>query len=141
MAGKSLPNEKGVLQVETHCEGTSPGPGIQVPDNCEIFVDGKQLCKRWQIGRCTAKIKPGKRCMVGYHMCWLRAMSAHSDSLQPQFKRISPLRIFRRKMVSPFSLLLLLKYAAGQRAPQSHFAWQVQHVEHLQRGPRKSGED
>ena len=24
MAGKSLPNEKGVLQVETHCEGTSP---------------------------------------------------------------------------------------------------------------------
>ena len=46
------------------------GPGIQVPDNCEIFVDGKQLCKRWQIGRCTAKIKPGKRCMVGYHMCW-----------------------------------------------------------------------
>ena len=46
------------------------GPGIQVPDNCEIFVDGKQLCKRWQIGRCTAKVKPGKRCMVGYHMCW-----------------------------------------------------------------------
>ena len=48
----------------------SPGPGIQVPDNCEIFVNGKQLCKRWQVGRCTAKIKPGKRCMVGYHLCW-----------------------------------------------------------------------
>ena len=48
----------------------TPGPGFQVPDNCEIFVDGKQLCKRWQIGRCTAKVKPGKRCMVGYHMCW-----------------------------------------------------------------------
>jgi len=55
-----------------HGKGKSkaPGPGIQVPDNCEIFVDGKQLCKRWQIGRCTAKVKPGKRCMVGYHMCW-----------------------------------------------------------------------
>ena len=26
-------------------------------------------------------------------------------------------------------------------APQSHFAWQVQHAEHLQRGPRKSGDD
>ena len=47
-----------------------PGTGITVPDDCEIFVDGKQLCKRWQIGRCTAKVKPGKRCMVGYHMCW-----------------------------------------------------------------------
>lgn len=51
-------------------KGKSKAPGIQVPDNCEIFVDGKQLCKRWQIGRCTAKIKPGKRCMVGYHLCW-----------------------------------------------------------------------
>ena len=47
-----------------------PGPGITVPDDCEIQVDGKQLCKRWQIGRCTAKVKPGKRCMVGYHLCW-----------------------------------------------------------------------
>ena len=45
-------------------------PGIAVPDDCEIYVDGKQLCKRWQIGKCTAKVKPGKRCMVGYHMCW-----------------------------------------------------------------------
>jgi hypothetical protein len=48
-------------------------PGISVPDDCEIFVDGKQLCKRWQVGRCTAKVKPGKRCMVGYHMCWKKA--------------------------------------------------------------------
>ncbi|CAL1131971.1 unnamed protein product [Cladocopium goreaui] len=23
--------------------------GIEVPDDCEIFVDGKQLCKRWQV--------------------------------------------------------------------------------------------
>lgn len=48
-------------------------PGIAVPDDCEIFVDGKQLCKQWQVGRCTAKVKPGKRCMVGYHMCWKKA--------------------------------------------------------------------
>ena len=26
-------------------------------------------------------------------------------------------------------------------APQCHFAWQVQHTEHLQRGPQKSGDD
>eukprot|EP00435_Cladocopium_sp_Y103_P021325 s1919_g5.t1 len=51
-------------------KGKSSNPGITVPDDCEIFVDGKQLCKRWQLGRCTAKIKPGKRCMVGWHMCW-----------------------------------------------------------------------
>ena len=30
-------------------------PGIAVPDDCEIFVDNKQLCKKWQIGKCTAK--------------------------------------------------------------------------------------
>ena len=30
---------------------------------------------------------------------------------------------------------------AALGAPQFHFAWQVQHLEHLQRRPRKSGED
>ena len=30
---------------------------------------------------------------------------------------------------------------AALGGPQSHFAWQVQHSEHLQRGPRKSGDD
>ena len=29
---------------------------------------------------------------------------------------------------------------AALAAPQCHFAWQVQHLEHLQRGPRKSGD-
>ena len=50
-----------------------PNTGIAVPDNCEIFVDGKQLCKRWQVGRCTVKIQPGKRCMLRYHMCWKKS--------------------------------------------------------------------
>ena len=31
--------------------------------------------------------------------------------------------------------------SAARGAPQFHFAWQVQHTEHLQRGPRKSGDD
>ena len=76
LSGSHLtPKGKGTFQPDgkgKHGKGKnkSVGPGIQVPDNCEIFVDGKQLCKRWQVGRCTAKIKPGKRCMVGYHMCW-----------------------------------------------------------------------
>ncbi|CAL1136988.1 unnamed protein product [Cladocopium goreaui] len=36
--------------------------GIAVPDDCEIFVDGKQLCKRWQdavvqvVGTCPTKL-------------------------------------------------------------------------------------
>ena len=50
--------------------GKAPGPGIPVPDNCEIYFEGKQICKRWQVGKCTAKTKPGKRCMIGYHICW-----------------------------------------------------------------------
>ena len=75
----AAPTGKGKGFHQTDGKGkTSKGkgnstPGIQVPDDCEIFVDGKQLCKRWQVGRCTAKVKPGKRCMVGYHMCWKKA--------------------------------------------------------------------
>ena len=45
---------------------------IAVPENCTIFLrDGKQLCKKFQVGACRAKgVKPGKRCSYGYHMCW-----------------------------------------------------------------------
>ena len=60
--GSYQTDEKG-KQGKGKCR--TPGPGIQVPDNCEIFVDGKQLCKRWQIGRCTAKVKPEKRKKYG----------------------------------------------------------------------------
>ena len=51
-------------------KGKTKGPGIPVPDDCEIFVDNKQLCKKWQVGRCSAKVKAGKRCMIGWHLCW-----------------------------------------------------------------------
>ena len=53
------------------------GPGIPVPDDCEIMVGNKQLCKRWQVGKCTAKIKAGKRCMIGWHLCWKK--SCHKE--------------------------------------------------------------
>lgn len=45
---------------------------IAVPENCTIFLrDGKQLCKKFQVGACRAKgVKPGKRCSYGYHMRW-----------------------------------------------------------------------
>lgn len=44
--------------------------GVPVPDNCEIYFENKTLCKRFQLGRCAAKCKPGKRCMIGYRLCW-----------------------------------------------------------------------
>ena len=53
-------------------KGNSPSQGapIVVPDNCETQVGDKTLCKRFNVGRCKAKIKPGKRCMIGWHLCW-----------------------------------------------------------------------
>ena len=36
---------------------------------------------------------------------------------------------------------LLIPYIKEVWAPQARFAWQAQHLEHLYRGPRKSGND
>ena len=78
--GKGTHNKgkgKGSQQVQ--------GTPIVVPDNCTISVGDKQLCKCYNVGRCKAKIKPGKRCMIGWHLCWkkgchiTRAMSARCD--------------------------------------------------------------
>ena len=98
-----------------HKEKGKPHQALPWPDDCEIFVDGKQLCKRWQIGRCTAKVKPGKRCMVGYHMCWKkachklhRAMNAHTDFSSTQSTTVS-LWMPRH-----------LKFAVAQLACQTH---------------------
>ena len=51
-------------------KGKAKGLGIPVPDDCEIFVDITQLSKKWQVGRCSAMVKAGKRCMIGWHLCW-----------------------------------------------------------------------
>lgn len=61
--GKGSPNKgKG--------KGQPQGQPIIVPDNCELHVGDKTLCKRCNVGRCKAKIKPGKRCQIGWHLCW-----------------------------------------------------------------------
>ena len=48
------------------------GGKIQVPEGCSIkFGDNdKPICMKYSIGTCKANIKPGKRCMFGYHVCW-----------------------------------------------------------------------
>lgn len=60
---------------DKNSKGKAKGKGIQIPDNCTIIVTDssgstKTLCKKFQLGYCKAKIKAGKRCMNGYHLCW-----------------------------------------------------------------------
>jgi len=46
---------------------------IQIPDGCSIrFGDNnsKPICMKYNIGTCRANIKPGRRCLHGYHVCW-----------------------------------------------------------------------
>ena len=45
---------------------------ITVPPGCSIkFGDsGKPICMKFNVGACRANIKPGKRCVHGYHVCW-----------------------------------------------------------------------
>ena len=57
---------------------------IVVPDNCELQAGDKTLCKRFNVGRCKAKIRPGKRCMIGWHLCWKKdCHKAHPGSECP----------------------------------------------------------
>ena len=60
-------------------KGKNPGKGpIQIPDGCSIFTeDKKPICKLFNVGACHAKIKPGKRCQRGFHICWKTACRKH----------------------------------------------------------------
>ena len=57
-------------------KGKGKGKGgkgkITIPPGCSIkFGDsGKPICMKFNVGACRANIKPGKRCMHGYHVCW-----------------------------------------------------------------------
>ena len=58
-------------------KGSGKGKGkrgqfIEVPEGCSIlFGDpGKPVCKQFNVGRCRANVKPGKRCAYGFHVCW-----------------------------------------------------------------------
>ncbi len=65
-------------------KGAGKGP-IQVPDGCSIFTeDKKPICKLFNVGSCFAKVKPGKRCQRGLHICWKTACrKAHSGAECP----------------------------------------------------------
>ena len=53
-------------------KGKGKGKKITIPDDCTIkFGDtNKPICMKYNVGACKAKIKAGKRCMYGYHVCW-----------------------------------------------------------------------
>lgn len=54
--------------------GGKQGKGkISIPDGCSIRFgdnDSKPICMKFNLGKCGANIKPGKRCQHGYHVCW-----------------------------------------------------------------------
>lgn len=46
---------------------------ITIPEGCSIRFgdnDSKPVCMKFNLGKCGANIKPGKRCQHGYHVCW-----------------------------------------------------------------------
>ena len=50
----------------------SGGDGAtSLPPDCALkFGDNKPICGLYNRGKCWAKVKPGKRCQKGYHVCW-----------------------------------------------------------------------
>eukprot|EP00435_Cladocopium_sp_Y103_P075161 s737_g54.t1 len=46
---------------------------IQIPEGCSIKFgesNNKPICMKYNVGACRANVKPGKRCALGYHVCW-----------------------------------------------------------------------
>lgn len=72
-AAKGPPQHKGKGGQKADGKG-APGKGkIQVPDGCVVkFGEGnnKPICMKYNVGACRTNVKPGKRCMHGYHVCW-----------------------------------------------------------------------
>ena len=56
-------------------KGKEKGSGkgkIVVPQGCSIKFgeNNKPICMKFNVGACRANVKPGKRCVHGYHVCW-----------------------------------------------------------------------
>ena len=66
-------------------KGKGKGKGknkIKVPDDCTIKFgeSNKPICMKFNVGACKAKIKAGKRCMYGYHVCWRKGCQKPSPA-------------------------------------------------------------
>ena len=74
--GKSKGDWKGGSNKGDNGKGEPKGAykgKIVVPDDCVIKTpDNKPICMKFNVNACKAKIKPGKRCQHGYHLCWKR---------------------------------------------------------------------
>lgn len=72
-APKGQPPAKGKGGFKSDGKG-APGKGkIQIPNGCTNKYgenNNKPICMKYNVGACRANIKPGKRCMHGYHVCW-----------------------------------------------------------------------
>ena len=50
---------------------SQPGNIPQVPADCSLtFGDNKPICGLYNRGKCRGKVKAGKRCQKGFHVCW-----------------------------------------------------------------------
>ena len=66
-------NQKGKGKSGAQSSGKQGKGNISIPDGCSIRFgenDSKPVCMKFNLGKCGANIKPGKRCQHGYHVCW-----------------------------------------------------------------------
>lgn len=66
-------NARGKGKQQSKGAGKQGKGKINIPEGCSIrFGDGdsKPVCMKFNLGKCGANIKPGKRCQHGYHVCW-----------------------------------------------------------------------
>ena len=50
----------------------------QVPADCSLtFGDNKPICGLYNRGKCWNKVKAGKRCQKGFHVCWKIGCNRH----------------------------------------------------------------
>ena len=72
-APKAQAPNKGKGGSKSDAKGAAGKGKIQIPDGCTIkYGEGnnKPICMKYNVGACRTNVKPGKRCMHGYHVCW-----------------------------------------------------------------------
>jgi hypothetical protein len=107
-APKAQAPNKGKGGSKSDAKG-APGKGkIQVPDGCTVkYGEGnnKPICMKYNVGACRANVKPGKRCMHGYHVCWKLDASATLHTTNAPMWGVPDLRIQQLVSQAPQAIL------------------------------------